>query len=156
MSLGKTSWLFLDLQQSAVFVSIRIGRSNRMTVKGHRSSPSRQVWQGGAPRVNAGISTPSDQHGPGPSWGRPNNSQSLFTGVLIYEISYLSREYISFAHSHPSIAYLFISTMPQLAQAQYGKDNIRVYKVHKDEKAGTQDVTEFTVRVLLSGDIETS
>ena len=46
--------------------------------------------------------------------------------------------------------------MPQLSQAQYGKDNIRVYKVHRDPKTGTQDVVEFTVCVLLSGDIESS
>lgn len=46
--------------------------------------------------------------------------------------------------------------MPQLSVAQYGKDNIRVYKVEKDEKTGSQVVTEMTVCVLLSGEIETS
>ena len=46
--------------------------------------------------------------------------------------------------------------MPQLSAAQYGKDNIRVYKVQKDEKTGTHDVVELTVCVLLSGNIETS
>lgn len=46
--------------------------------------------------------------------------------------------------------------MPQLAACQYGKDNIRVYKVHKDEKTGFQSVTEMTVCVLLEGEIETS
>ncbi|KAG8530001.1 uncharacterized protein KY384_005483 [Bacidia gigantensis] len=46
--------------------------------------------------------------------------------------------------------------MPQLSAAQYGKDNIRVYKVQKDKTTGKQDVTEMTVCVLLSGDIETS
>ena len=46
--------------------------------------------------------------------------------------------------------------MPQLSAARYGKDNIRVYKVHKDEKTGVQSVTEMTVCVLLEGDIETS
>lgn len=46
--------------------------------------------------------------------------------------------------------------MPQLSAAQYGKDNIRVYKVHRDEEAGTQDVVEMTVCVLLQGEIETS
>ena len=46
--------------------------------------------------------------------------------------------------------------MPKLSAAQYGKDNIRVYKVHKDKEAGTQDVVEITVCVLLQGDIETS
>lgn len=46
--------------------------------------------------------------------------------------------------------------MPQVSAAQYGKDNIRVYKVHKDAKTGTQTVVEMTVCVLLKGDIETS
>lgn len=46
--------------------------------------------------------------------------------------------------------------MPQLSAAQYGKDNIRVYKVHRDEQTGTQTVVEMTVCVLLQGDIETS
>lgn len=45
---------------------------------------------------------------------------------------------------------------PHLASARYGKDNIRVYKVQKDENTGFQDVTEMTVRVLLEGDIDTS
>jgi len=44
----------------------------------------------------------------------------------------------------------------QLASARYGKDNVRVYKVHRDEKTGVQTVTEMTVCVLLEGDIETS
>ncbi|KAF2457782.1 hypothetical protein BDY21DRAFT_16417 [Lineolata rhizophorae] len=46
--------------------------------------------------------------------------------------------------------------MSQLAYARYGKDNIRLYKVHKDEKTGVQSVVEMTVRILLEGDIETS
>ncbi|KAJ4292124.1 hypothetical protein N0V88_005751 [Collariella sp. IMI 366227] len=46
--------------------------------------------------------------------------------------------------------------MPVLASARYGKDNVRVYKVHRDEKTGTQSVTEMTVCCLLEGDIETS
>lgn len=46
--------------------------------------------------------------------------------------------------------------MPRLSAAQYGKDNIRVYKVHKDPKTGVHDVVEMTVCVLLRGDIETS
>ncbi|PWY73666.1 urate oxidase UaZ [Aspergillus heteromorphus CBS 117.55] len=40
--------------------------------------------------------------------------------------------------------------------ARYGKDNVRVYKVHRDEKTGVQTVTEMTVCVLLEGDIDTS
>lgn len=43
-----------------------------------------------------------------------------------------------------------------LAAARYGKDNIRVYKVHRDEASGTQTVVEMTVCVLLEGEIETS
>jgi len=46
--------------------------------------------------------------------------------------------------------------MSQIAAARYGKDNVRVYKVHRDEKTGVQTVCEMTVRVLLEGDIETS
>lgn len=45
---------------------------------------------------------------------------------------------------------------PHLAAARYGKDNIRVYKVQRDERTGFQDVAEMTVRVLLEGEIETS
>ena len=45
---------------------------------------------------------------------------------------------------------------PHLAAARYGKDNIRVYKVHREEETGFQEVTEMTVRVLLEGDIDTS
>ncbi|KAJ5112477.1 Uricase [Penicillium argentinense] len=46
--------------------------------------------------------------------------------------------------------------MSALAAARYGKDNVRVYKVHRDEKTGTQTVVEMTVCVLLEGEIETS
>ncbi|KAI4249270.1 MAG: hypothetical protein L6R40_000728 [Gallowayella cf. fulva] len=46
--------------------------------------------------------------------------------------------------------------MAILNTARYGKDNIRVYKVHRNEQSGTQDVVEMTVGVLLQGDIETS
>lgn len=46
--------------------------------------------------------------------------------------------------------------MPQLAAARYGKDNIRVYKVHRDEATKTQSVVEMTVCVMLEGEIETS
>ncbi|KAL9129358.1 MAG: hypothetical protein Q9217_002158 [Psora testacea] len=46
--------------------------------------------------------------------------------------------------------------MVQVSAARYGKDNIRVYKVHKDNTTGKQDVVEMTVCVLLRGDIETS
>ena len=44
--------------------------------------------------------------------------------------------------------------MPSLSSARYGKDNIRVYKVHRDEQTGIQDVTEMTVCVMLEGEIE--
>ncbi|KAI4125702.1 MAG: hypothetical protein LQ338_004130 [Usnochroma carphineum] len=46
--------------------------------------------------------------------------------------------------------------MAKLSAAQYGKDNIRVCKVHRNEQTGVQDVVEMTVCVLLKGDIETS
>ena len=46
--------------------------------------------------------------------------------------------------------------MPHVSAAQYGKDNVRVYKVHKDEKTGVHTVVEMTVCVLLKGAIETS
>jgi len=43
-----------------------------------------------------------------------------------------------------------------LSFARYGKDNIRLYKVDKDEKTGTQTVVEMTICTLLEGDIDTS
>lgn len=46
--------------------------------------------------------------------------------------------------------------MAELSYARYGKDNVRLYKVDKDEKSGIQTVVEQTVQVLLEGDIETS
>lgn len=46
--------------------------------------------------------------------------------------------------------------MSVLAAARYGKDNVRVCKVDRDEKTGIQTVVEMTVCVLLEGDIETS
>jgi urate oxidase len=48
------------------------------------------------------------------------------------------------------------NTMPSLATARYGKDNVRVYKVHRDQETGVQSVTEMTVCCLLEGAIETS
>lgn len=45
---------------------------------------------------------------------------------------------------------------PILAAARYGKDNVRVYKVHRNEETGFHTVVEMTVCVLLEGDIETS
>ncbi|KFZ05768.1 hypothetical protein V501_08043 [Pseudogymnoascus sp. VKM F-4519 (FW-2642)] len=46
--------------------------------------------------------------------------------------------------------------MAAIVEARYGKDNVRVYKVHRDEKSGVQTVTEMTVCALLEGDIEPS
>lgn len=47
--------------------------------------------------------------------------------------------------------------MAELSYARYGKDNIRIYKVHRDAKdSKVQSVIEMTVRILLEGDIETS
>jgi len=44
----------------------------------------------------------------------------------------------------------------KLAAARYGKDNVRVYKVHRDEKTGFQTVVEMTVCCLLEGEIDVS
>ena len=46
--------------------------------------------------------------------------------------------------------------MSKVAAARYGKENIRVYKVHRDEATKTHTVVEMTVSVLLEGEIETS
>ncbi|KAF8246260.1 urate oxidase UaZ [Wilcoxina mikolae CBS 423.85] len=46
--------------------------------------------------------------------------------------------------------------MASVSAARYGKDNVRLYKVHRDEKTGVQTVNETTVCVLLEGEIETS
>lgn len=48
------------------------------------------------------------------------------------------------------------SAMSTVAAARYGKDNVRVYKVHRDQKTGVQTVVEMTVCVLLEGEIDTS
>lgn len=45
--------------------------------------------------------------------------------------------------------------MASLTHARYGKDNVRVYKVHRHDD-GSQDVTEMTVCSLLEGDIASS
>lgn len=44
----------------------------------------------------------------------------------------------------------------KLGAARYGKENVRVFKVHRDQQSGTQSVVEMTVSVLLEGDIETA
>ncbi|KAI1375936.1 uricase [Hypoxylon crocopeplum] len=46
--------------------------------------------------------------------------------------------------------------MPVISAARYGKDNVRVYKVDRDEASGTHTVTEMTVCCLLEGQIDTS
>jgi urate oxidase len=46
--------------------------------------------------------------------------------------------------------------MPRVSAARYGKDNVRVYKVHRDAATGVQTVYEMTVCCLLEGEIETS
>jgi hypothetical protein len=45
--------------------------------------------------------------------------------------------------------------MPQVHYSKYGKDNVRVYKVEKQEN-GVHNVYEFTVKSMLEGDIDTS
>ena len=47
-------------------------------------------------------------------------------------------------------------TMPRVASARYGKDNVRVYKVHRNASTGVQTVAEMTVCCLLEGDIAPS
>lgn len=44
----------------------------------------------------------------------------------------------------------------QLNYAKYGKDNVRVMKVHRDLAKATQDVYEFVVKTTLEGEIDTS
>jgi len=46
--------------------------------------------------------------------------------------------------------------MPKLAAARYGKDNIRLYKVERDEATKVHTVYEMTVCVLLEGEIDVS
>ncbi|RPA97852.1 uricase [Choiromyces venosus 120613-1] len=46
--------------------------------------------------------------------------------------------------------------MSELSAARYGKDNVRLCKVHRDEATKTHTVTEMTVCVLLEGDIQPS
>ncbi|KAJ9656344.1 hypothetical protein H2198_005027 [Neophaeococcomyces mojaviensis] len=46
--------------------------------------------------------------------------------------------------------------MPKVSAARYGKDNIRLYKVDRDEATKTHTVYEMVVCVLLEGEIETS
>ncbi|TQV91867.1 hypothetical protein V2A60_006028 [Cordyceps javanica] len=46
--------------------------------------------------------------------------------------------------------------MPSVTAARYGKDNVRLFKTHRDPKTGVHTVTETVVTVLLEGDIETS
>lgn len=46
--------------------------------------------------------------------------------------------------------------MPFVSSARYGKDNVRVYKVHRDQATGVQTVYEMTVCCLLEGDIASS
>lgn len=46
--------------------------------------------------------------------------------------------------------------MPSVTAARYGKDNIRLYKVVRDEATKTHTVYEMIVCVLLEGDIATS
>lgn len=43
-----------------------------------------------------------------------------------------------------------------LNAASYGKDNVRVCKVHRDQQTGIQTVVEMTICVLLEGEIDVS
>ncbi|EJD48914.1 uricase [Auricularia subglabra TFB-10046 SS5] len=44
----------------------------------------------------------------------------------------------------------------KLAAARYGKSNVRVLRVARDDGAGRQDVAEYVVQLLVEGDIDTS
>jgi urate oxidase len=44
----------------------------------------------------------------------------------------------------------------KLIAARYGKDNVRICKVLRDQETGVQTVVEMTVCVLLEGEIEAS
>jgi urate oxidase len=44
----------------------------------------------------------------------------------------------------------------KLSAARYGKENVRICKVHRDEQLGIHTVVEMTVSVLLEGEIDTS
>ncbi|RJE25582.1 hypothetical protein PHISCL_02049 [Aspergillus sclerotialis] len=44
----------------------------------------------------------------------------------------------------------------RLAACRYGKDNVRLFKVMRDEKTGVQTVVENTVTCLIDGEIESS
>nr|BAB18099.1 uricase [Cordyceps tenuipes] len=46
--------------------------------------------------------------------------------------------------------------MPSVTAARYGKDNVRLFKTHRDPNTGVHSVTETVVCVLLEGDIESS
>lgn len=46
--------------------------------------------------------------------------------------------------------------MYELSGARYGKDNVRLHKVHGDDATGIQTVCEINMCVLLEGDIDTS
>lgn len=43
-----------------------------------------------------------------------------------------------------------------LSAARYGKDNVRLFKVHRDSVSKVQTVVEMTVCVLLEGEIDAS
>lgn len=43
-----------------------------------------------------------------------------------------------------------------LSAARYGKDNVRLFKVHRDAGSKVQTVVELTVCVLLEGEIDVS
>lgn len=91
------------------------------------------------------------------------NKESLSWNHLIYSNICIPTAYFQPTSLQPSVhlpsPLILLSppfNMSALAAARYGKDNVRVYKVHRDEKSGIQTVVEMTVCVLLEGDIETS
>lgn len=43
-----------------------------------------------------------------------------------------------------------------LAAARYGKDQVRLCKVHRDQETGVQTVVEMTICAMLEGEIDIS
>ena len=46
--------------------------------------------------------------------------------------------------------------MYELVETRYGKDVVRLYKVHRDKDSGVHDVCEMTLTIMLQGDISAS
>lgn len=58
--------------------------------------------------------------------------------------------------SDPSGIKTWVYAMYNLTSKKYGKDEIRVYKVHRDASTGVHEVYDMTLTVMLEGDIDIS